>query len=301
MLRNPNRMVWVSGTVESVDLQHHTISLWLEEDQFDAPQKIALTASIPQWMRFPGVPFSTHLPRFCLDAGNVQGVTWGAFLSDGMEYWTEGETCWQMGQIFQLVAHRPCDEEIPDGPANTCASDLRHLLEELLKLHHSHTWPILPVSSASPLEHAVQELRGAIMQAFQSLKDEYPALHTLCEEALRSHNPENEDDFTGASDQQRLHAWISQLLNCEADSVILARLLMEIYPDQARRLQTLIEHYHQQTPSPLATMVEEAEPDELTLNHSIHLFTMKPPVAQLWRLFLCFLKGAFLWQPSFFP
>lgn len=259
MLRNPNRMVWVSGTVESVDQQHHTISLWLEEERFDTPQKIALTEIILQWMRFPGVPFSTYLPRFCLDAGNVQNVTWEPFLCDGMEYWTEGETCWQMGQIFHRVADRPCDEKILDGPANTCASDLQHLLEELLKLHHSNIWPTLPVSSTSSLEHNVQELRGAIVQAFHALDDEYPALHTLCEKALRKHDPENNDDFTGASDQQRLHAWISQLLDCEADSVILARLLMEIYPDQASRLQMLIEQYHQQAPSPLGNMEEEEE------------------------------------------
>lgn len=259
IIRNPNRMVWVGGTVESVDQQHGTISLWLEEDQFETPQEIALTASIPQWMRFPGVSFSTYLPRFCLDAGNVQNAIWGPFLCNGMDYWTEVETWWQMGQIFQPVADRPCHEEISDGPANVCASDLRLLLEELLKLHHSNSWPPLPASSAAPLEHAVQELRRLIGQAFYALDSEYPVLHVLCEKALRSHDAENEDDFTGASDQQRLHAWISLLLDCEAESVILARLLMEIYPSQASRLQTLIEQYHQQTPSPLGNLEEEEE------------------------------------------
>ena len=173
-----------------------------------------------------------------------------------MEYWTEEETYWQMGQIWQRVADRQCDEDLLDGPARACESSLRLLIQKLLGLHQSETWPMLPESIASQLEDTVQEIRSTLIQAFQALDRDYPSLHALCTSALKKHAPDNEDDFTGCSDLQRLHAHISYLLDCEADAVILARLLMEIYPDLANSLQTMVEQYHQQAVSPIADLLE---------------------------------------------
>ena len=246
----------ISGTIEKFDQKQQTISFWLDSDRFGTPQEVALTEDIPQWMRFPGVTFSGYIPRSRLRMGNIEGIIWGPFLCNGMEYWTEAETYWQMGQIWQRVANRQCDEDLGDGPARACESSLRLLIQKLLGFHQSETWPTLSESTASQLEGAVQEIRSTLVQAFQALDREYPSLHALCTSVLKPYAPENEADFTGCSDLQRLHAHISYLLDCEADTVILARLLMEIYPDQANSLQAMIEQYHQQAVSPLADLIE---------------------------------------------
>lgn len=246
---------WICGSIESVNLEQRTIFLWLDEDEFEKPQEVTIE-DVPPWMRFPGVNFDAYIPRSCLETGNIGGVIWGPFFCNGMEYWTEEETYWQMGQIWQRVADRQCDEDLLDGPARACESSLRLLIQKLLGLHQSETWPTLPESTASQLEDAVQEIRSTLIQAFQALDRDYPSLHVLCTSALKKHAPDNEDDFTGCSDLQRLHAHISYLLDCEADAVILARLLMEIYPDQTNSLQAMIEQYHQQAVSPIANLLQ---------------------------------------------
>jgi hypothetical protein len=253
---NQNHLWGIEGTVESVDQEHNTISFWIDYDWFETPQEVALTEHIPQWLRFPGVTFSAYMLESRLRTSSMGGAIFAPFLCDGTEYWTEDETYWKWDQIYKKICLRIYDKRLTEEPARACERSLRLLMRDLLSLHQSEAWPMLLESTESKLECAVQEIRRALVLAFQALDREYPSLHTLCTSALKKYAPENEDDFTGCFDIQRLHAHISYLLDCEADAVILARLLMEIEPTLANSLQAMIEQYHQQAVSPIADLVE---------------------------------------------
>lgn len=90
----------LSGSVDSIDAEQGTITLWMEG--FQDLQTVQIVPSMPGWMLRPGAAFDTKIPRAYVRKGSIDqdAIDWGAFQPHSYTYLSEEE---QLDELFKRL------------------------------------------------------------------------------------------------------------------------------------------------------------------------------------------------------
>jgi type I restriction-modification system DNA methylase subunit len=91
----------LSGIVKSINLEHATITLWLEG--FDELQTVQIVPSMPGWMLRPDAAFSTRILDEYLENGNIDQavINWDTFKPQSYTYLSKEELFTKLTTIVQ--------------------------------------------------------------------------------------------------------------------------------------------------------------------------------------------------------
>lgn len=104
---DPGKANWsLSGSVDSIDAEQGTITLWMEG--FDELQTVRIVPSMPGWMLRPDAAFDTKIPRAYVrkDGIDPDSIDWGTFQPHPYTYLSEEEL---LDELFERLRRDEAD------------------------------------------------------------------------------------------------------------------------------------------------------------------------------------------------